>query len=364
MALNENWTEHTFSFPDGHTRYIEAGPQGGPLLIFIHGWIGVAELWKPQLNAFAALGFRTIAPDTRGYGGSTVSKNVHDYRTEQHVLDMLALIEHLGREKAVWIGHDWGAPLVWQFAAHYPDRCAAVCALCVPYRTAEFGIEYIASLSNRDIYPVAEYPLAQWDYMAFHNESPELSAKLLDADPENLMKMFFLSGSGAGHGQPHFFSAIRKNGGWFGGAEKPPSVDMSNTMLKDEPTMYNGLVNTIKKHGTYGPNAYYRNFDNNAAYAKTSKNDGILNMPVLFIGARWDYICETTTSRLCEPMRQFCTDLVETTIDSGHWVNLEKPTETNASIARWLATRVKEFWPGYWSTPMVSSDPTKKETHL
>lgn len=53
------------------------------------------------------MGYHVVAPDTRGYGGSTVTKNASDYRLEQHSADMLALLKHLGAEKAVWIGHDW-----------------------------------------------------------------------------------------------------------------------------------------------------------------------------------------------------------------------------------------------------------------
>jgi soluble epoxide hydrolase/lipid-phosphate phosphatase len=56
---------------------------------------------------FSSLGFRVIAPDARGYGDSTVTENVADYRVEQHVSDMMALLKHLNRDQALWVGHDW-----------------------------------------------------------------------------------------------------------------------------------------------------------------------------------------------------------------------------------------------------------------
>jgi soluble epoxide hydrolase/lipid-phosphate phosphatase len=115
--------EHEFRDVDLKTFYLSAGPQNGPLLIFVHGWPGIAETWKPQLSAFAAFGFRVVAPDMRGYGRSTVTSEASDYRLERIVSDMLALLAHLQKEEAIWIGHDWGAAIVWALAAHHPKVC-------------------------------------------------------------------------------------------------------------------------------------------------------------------------------------------------------------------------------------------------
>ena len=87
--------------------------------------------------------------------------DVTEYRLEKHVSDMLALLAHLQRDKAVWVGHDWGAGLVWAFAAKHPDKCVGVSCISVPYRVLEGGIDLLVSLSNRDIYPKDQYPLAQ-----------------------------------------------------------------------------------------------------------------------------------------------------------------------------------------------------------
>jgi len=112
--------EHEFNNGEVKTFYLSAGPKNGPLLILVHGWPGLAETWKPQLSAFAAFGFHVVAPDMRGYGRSTVTRETADYRLERIVLDMLALLAHLERQEAIWIGHDWGAAAVWALAAHYP----------------------------------------------------------------------------------------------------------------------------------------------------------------------------------------------------------------------------------------------------
>ena len=78
---------------------------------------------------------------------------------------------------------------------------------------------------------------------------------------------------------------------------------------------------------------------------REAKNGGILDMPVLFVGARYDYTCETVTSRLAEPMRGACRNLTMKVIDSGHWMAQERPLELNAALAHWLATQVPAAWP-------------------
>lgn len=348
-------TEHEFTFSSGKTRYLSAGPTNGPLLIFIHGWIAVSETWKPQLLSFASLGFHVVAPDTRGYGGSTVTRNITDYRLEQHVTDMLALIEHLGREEAVWIGHDWGCGLVWALVAHHPEVCAAVACMTVPYRTIEFGLDRLVSLVNREIYPVEEYPLGQWDYQAYHAEQQERSEKTLDADPENTIKCLYTPGSPDRYGKPARTANMRAAGGWWGKEDAAFNIGVESTLLKDEPEILEKLADTLRKNGSFGPNAYYLNHDVNTAYSMKSVNGGVLEMPVLFIGARFDATCDTSVSSLSEPMRRYCRDLTECTIDSGHWVAHEKHQETNAAIVRWLVTRLPTYWPGYWNVPFGST---------
>jgi soluble epoxide hydrolase/lipid-phosphate phosphatase len=115
--------ENEFSKDGVNIFYLSAGPKNGPLLILVHGWPSIAETWKPQITAFAALGFRVVAPDMRGYGRSTATRVVHDYRMERIVTDMLMLLAHLQRREATWIGHDWGAGVVWALAAHHPEVC-------------------------------------------------------------------------------------------------------------------------------------------------------------------------------------------------------------------------------------------------
>ena len=159
---------------DRHTTaFLEAGAPDAPLIVFVHGWPELSLSWRHQLPCFADLGFRAVAPDMRGYGRSSVYRRHEDYALEHAVADMIELLDGLGREKAVWVGHDWGSAVVWSLASHHPERCWGVANLCVPYLAAGFSPRNLIPLVDRTIYPEAQYPVGQWDYMLFYEESFE-----------------------------------------------------------------------------------------------------------------------------------------------------------------------------------------------
>jgi pimeloyl-ACP methyl ester carboxylesterase len=116
-------TEHTISTARHTTGYIASGREDRPLMIFVHGWPALSLSWRHQLPCFASLGFRAVAPDLRGYGRSSVYRDHASYALEHIVQDMLEMLDALGKDKAVWIGHDWGSPIVWSLASHHPERC-------------------------------------------------------------------------------------------------------------------------------------------------------------------------------------------------------------------------------------------------
>ncbi|KAG6368525.1 hypothetical protein INS49_002735 [Diaporthe citri] len=347
MAV-ETLRENTFSHSgDQKTFYWSAGPSDGPLVIFIHGWPTNGEHWKRQALALGSLGFHAVAPDTRGYGRSSVPKgDTTEYRLEKHVSDMLALLAHLQRDKAVWVGHDWGAGLVWSFAAQHPEKCDGVSCISVPYRVLDRGIDFLASLSNRDIYPEDQYPLAQWDYQAFHVEQPELSHKQLEGNVTNTIKALYRGTGPEKFGQPSFMASLRKTGGWFGPLPEAPDTPFETCLLADDKPAFDRMVAEFERNGFEGPNAYYLNHGINGEYMKTAPNGGVLEYPVLFVETKYDPVCDTALSRLAEPMRDYCKDLTEVSLECGHWAALEKPRELSAALVKWIATKLPEYYPG------------------
>jgi pimeloyl-ACP methyl ester carboxylesterase len=162
-------TEHTTKTARHTTFYLACGREDAPPIIFLHGWPELSISWRHQLPCFAGLGFRAIAPDMRGYGRSCLYPKHEDYALANAVQDMLELLDSLGHEKAIWVGHDWGSPVVWSLASHHPDRCHGVANLCVPYRKDGFAPKNSIPLVDRKIYPEAEFPAGQWEYMLFEN---------------------------------------------------------------------------------------------------------------------------------------------------------------------------------------------------
>ena len=109
-----------------------------------------------------------------------------------------------------------------------------------------------------------------------------------------------------------------------------------------------GLV----RNGFFGPDAFYMNHEANEVFANEAFNEGRLDMPVLFLAGRYDYVCETVTSGAAEPMREFCTQLDEVIIDSGHWMAQERPIEVNQALVHWLTTH--SLLPSSAQTPFES----------
>ncbi len=114
---------------------VRAAVEGhGPLVIMVHGWPELWYSWRHQIKPIAAAGYRVVVPDVRGYGGSDKPHPVAAYDMATIMADIVGLIDTLGEEKAILVGHDWGAPICWNTAALHSDRVAAVAGLSVPYR--------------------------------------------------------------------------------------------------------------------------------------------------------------------------------------------------------------------------------------
>jgi pimeloyl-ACP methyl ester carboxylesterase len=321
-------TDHYIVTPRHKTFYLACGAAEAPTIIFLHGWPELSLSWRHQLPVFAGLGFRAIAPDMRGYGRSAVYGRHEDYALEVIVQDMLELLSALGRESAVWVGHDWGSPVAWSLASHHPERCLAVANLCVPYLPEGFRPEITVPLVDRKVYPEAQYPVGQWDYQLFYEESFDTARGHFEANVASTLKALFRKGSDKTRGKP---------------LDRAPPLPLDTGVLSEEELAV--YVEALERNGFFGPDSWYMNHSRNAEYAKRARNGGRLAMPVLFLHGAYDGVCETIDSRLAEPMRAACGDLTEVVVPSGHWMAQEQPVAVNAALARWLATKVPSVWP-------------------
>lgn len=318
------------------THYLEAGPSDGRPVVLVHGWPEFSLAWRHQLAALGDLGYRAIAPDLRGCGGSTRYRTHAAYAQREIVRDMIDLVDALGIEEAFWVGHDWGAAVAWNVARHHAARCAGVAGLCVPYDTLERGVERLASLVNRAQYPAAAFPMGQFEYVAFYHEQFEAATAAFEAELANTFKVIMRSGDPTQAGAVFPTALVRKQGGWFGPGAPAPDVPLDTAIL--EPWELAAYVRAYETTGFYGIDAFYMNDADNNAYAREAPSD-VLAMPALFFSGRYDYVCDTERSDLTAPMRSLCRDLTIETIDAGHWMQHEKPTEVTAALATWFAAR-------------------------
>lgn len=125
---------HRWVRSNGLTFHVaEAGPEAGPLVILLHGFPEFWYGWVKQIPALVAAGYRVWAPDQRGYNLSDKPAGVGAYAVDQLSRDVVGLISAAGREKAVVIGHDWGAMVAWRVAQRYPASVTKLVAMNVPH---------------------------------------------------------------------------------------------------------------------------------------------------------------------------------------------------------------------------------------
>jgi pimeloyl-ACP methyl ester carboxylesterase len=335
-------TEHTAKSQRHTTGYLASGREGATPIIFVHGWPELSISWRHQLPTFASLGFRAIAPDMRGYGRSSVYPRHEDYAVQNSVADMIELLDSIGAEKAIWVGHDWGSPVVWSIASHHPERCHGIVNLCVPYIPNGFAPENLVALVDRTIYPEGQFPAGQWEYMYFYRENFDKARAGFEHSISNTTKALFRRGGPEGKGQPAITAFSRISGGFFGSLPGAPDVPRDESVLTEED--WHKYTSSLERNGFFGPDSWYMNGTRNIEFAKSAKNNGRIALPVLFLHAAYDYVCATVDTRLAEPMRETCANLTEATVQSGHWMAQEKPIEVNAHLAKWLATKLPSLF--------------------
>ncbi|KAF7185327.1 Bifunctional epoxide hydrolase 2 [Pseudocercospora fuligena] len=312
------------------TSFLAGGPQDGPLMIFCHGWPAIGKTWLPQLGAFSKLGFRVVAPDMPGYGRSIVSNKPEHYSLENVNSIMGALLTHLDRDSAIWIGHDWGAVAVWSFAAHYPEKVSAVVCLARPYHTLEYGLEEVLKTVNRVIYPIDQFPYAQYDYQVYFQTNLSEASAWFEQDVEGVIRAIYAKGNPTEVGKPGLTANVNKAGGWFGGAPAPPPQlrQIPADRLCVDEKLLEEIVQAMKRQGSLVQTLVNRKYS-----MEKAKDGGYLSMPVLFVGANWDPISDVMVSDIAKAQKEYCKNLREVYLDAGHWVGLEKPDEVNVAIA-------------------------------
>ena len=327
-------TRQTHTSARHTTAYIESGPVDGPLVVLLHGWPSTGLIWRAQIDALAADGWRCVAPDLRGYGDSSAPLSPAAYTVEEVVTDMVELHDHLGGEPAVWIGHDWGSVVVGALAAHEPARCRGLVLVSLAYQPAGHALDTIVPLVDRRIYPADQYPDGQWDYYRFYQTHFDVAVADLEADPAASLASIYRVGDPTAVGTVAPHAVVTRNGGRFGDAHRAPEVVPDAALWP--PADFDALVQAFRARG-FGPSsAWYVNDDANLAYARSAPDAGRLAQPALFVNGDRDVLCTITGNAQGDPMRTACRDLTVVELPTGHWAPLECKTELAATTIDWL----------------------------
>ena len=286
----------------------------GPLLILCHGWPELSYSWRHQIPVLADAGYRVVAPDMRGYGGTSAPDAIDAYTIHHLVGDMVALVAELGEKSAVIIGHDWGANVAWHCAMFRPDVFPAVATLSVPLRKRGPG-KPLDALTQQGI------TTFYWQYF----QQPGIVEAEFARDWNHSLRAIYY-GSG--------LSLLLKPG--RGMVEDAKISDRPPAWISDEEIAH--YVKEFSRTGLRGGINWYRNIDRN--WELTAPwHDAKIHQPALFIAGSKDPVI---TGLIGEKALQTMEDIVpglrkKVIIDgAGHWIQQEKPAEVNAALLEFL----------------------------
>ena len=275
-------------------RVIEAGDRGAPVIVLAHGFPELAFSWRHQIPVLAEAGYHVLAPDQRGYGGSSLPDAVEDYDIHALTADLVGLLDDVGVERAIFIGHDWGAMVVWHAALLHPDRVRAVAGLSVP-----------------PIPRARSRPTARWR----------------EKFGEDFYMLWFQEPGPADHALAADVAATMR--GLLAG---DPMAALPDWISEAELDIY---ISEFSQTGFTGGLNWYRNYDRNWETTPELETARI-TAPALFVGGTADPILgfmrpERATEVATGPYREV---LIE---GAGHWVHQERPEEVNRVLLDFLA---------------------------
>jgi pimeloyl-ACP methyl ester carboxylesterase len=280
----------------------DAGPRDGDVVVLVHGFPELAWSWRHQIGALTGAGYRVLAYDLRGTGGSDAPDAIEAYAVTEQARDILAVLDDAGAETAVVIGHDFGADFAWKAAWMHPDRVRAVAGLSVPF----------IPRAPAPPVPIMRRHLGEDFYIVWFQE-PGPAERALARDVRRTLA-----------------TTRVWNPAWAADTtEDPPTPAF---MTDAELQVY---VDAYTRTGFGGALNMYRNLDRN--WEQTAAfDDRRIEQPALFLTGERDPV---RTFMPAAAMDGWVTDLRASIVvpGAGHWVNQEEPEQVNAALLDWLA---------------------------
>jgi pimeloyl-ACP methyl ester carboxylesterase len=291
---------------------LDAG-EGFPVVL-AHGFPELAYSWRYQIPALAAAGCRVLAPDQRGYGRTRGPAAVEDYDIEHLTGDLLALLDDIGEERAVFVGHDWGAMVVWPLALMAPERVAGVVGMSVPF------------VPRGPLPPTQLMRQVVGDaffYMLYFQEPGVADHDLGRSARITMARLLAGATTAGGAPDPSFLAPDGR-----GFVDRLPEPDGVPAWLA--PDELEAYVAEFERTGFTGGINWYRNFDRN--WQLTEHLAGAkVEVPSLFVTGDADPVLMMTPPSV---MDGWVTDHRGdvTVAGAGHWVQQEAPGEVNAAL--------------------------------
>ncbi|MEW2401461.1 alpha/beta hydrolase [Streptomyces sp. NPDC046862] len=307
--------------PAGRIHLVEQGT--GPLVLLVHGFPESWYSWRHQLPALADAGYRAVAIDVRGYGRSSRPGAIDAYRMLELVADNVAVVEALGERSAVVVGHDWGAPIAANSALTRPDVFRAVGLLSVPYspRGGPRPTEVFGAMAGAD----EEF------YISYFQE-PGRAEGEMEPDVRGWLAGFYAALSAEGMAAPVASGPFAVSRGGTLRERFPSGVPA--WLGEDDLDVY---AAEFERTGMSAALARYRNVDRD--WEDLAEFDGApIGQPSLFVGGSLD----GPTLWLADAIKAY-PDTLPGLVSShildgcGHWIQQERPAETNKLLTEWLA---------------------------
>ena len=288
---------------------VHSAGKGAPIVL-CHGWPEIAYSWRYQVSPLVDAGYHVLLPNQRGYSDSDAPEAVEAYDIDNLCKDLLGLLDHFGYEKAMFVGHDWGAIVVWNLALLHPGRVAGVINLSVPYmrRGAREWVGFWEEILGQDF------------YIVHFNRQPGVADAVFAENPRRFLgniyrtKTWLDPAPEAIEGMP-LIALARKE-----------SARGESLMSEQELDVF---VRAFEGSGFTGGINWYRNFTRN--WQLTADYEERIDLPALMIYGDYDMVPKATNLGEIVPLVE------EHSLPCGHWIQQERPQETNQIMLDWLS---------------------------
>ncbi|EGF26740.1 epoxide hydrolase 2 [Rhodopirellula baltica WH47] len=308
MTISTAFPEPTLISINGvELEVFQAGQENaGNPIVLCHGWPEHAFSWRYQMSALAAAGFHVIAPNQRGYGNSSCPTEVTTYDLEHLAGDLVALLDHFEYDNATFVGHDWGAMVVWGLTLLHPRRVNRVINLALPYqeRGDKPWIEFLEELFGSD------------HYFVHFNRQPGVADAVLNENTSQFLRNLFRRNVPPAPPEPGMMMINLAK------AETPRGEPLMND---DELAVF---ISAFESTGFTSSINWYRNLDRN--WRLLADVNPIIQQPTLMIHGDRDIIPQF------ERLTEYVPNAEVLNLDCGHWIQQEQPEQTNQAILNWL----------------------------